>query len=131
MTAAAPRPRTLIVDDTPLNLKLLSALLVANGFPVTTATSAEEAAPLLAAERFELLLLDLRLPGMDGLAFARQLRADPVHARLVIVAVTANAMKTDEAAAFAAGCDGFVTKPIDTRTLVARLAALLGARALE
>lgn len=120
-----PRPRTLIVDDTPLNLKLLSALLAANQFPIATATSAEDAAALLATEDYGLLLLDVRLPGIDGLALARQLRADARHARLVIVAVTANAMKADEAAALDAGCDAFVTKPINTRTLVATLDALL------
>jgi CheY-like chemotaxis protein len=121
----ASRPRTLIVDDTPLNLKLLSALLGAHGFPVTTATSAEEAEALLGSGGFGLLLLDVRLPGVDGLTLARQLRATAAYDALVIVAVTAHAMKADEAAALDAGCDGFVTKPIDTRRLVPMLVELV------
>jgi CheY-like chemotaxis protein len=99
-------------------------LLRANSFDVDTAESAEEANDKLAAKPFDVLLLDLRLPGMDGLELARLLRADPKHRALVIVAVTANAMKTDEAAALQAGCDAFVTKPIDTRALVPMLRRL-------
>jgi CheY-like chemotaxis protein len=121
----AGRPRTLIVDDTPLNIKLLAAVLGANGFPVTTATSAEEAELLLAEASFGLLLLDVRLPGADGLTFARQLRANAAYDALVIVAVTAHAMKADETAAIEAGCDGFVTKPIDTRRIVPMLLELV------
>ncbi|MEO8845468.1 MAG: response regulator [Kofleriaceae bacterium] len=117
--------QALIVDDTPLNLKLLRTLLTANGFQVQTAGSAEEALQLLAAKRFGIMFLDLRLPGMDGLALARMLRGDPVYNKLVIVAVTASAMKTDEAAALAAGCDAFVTKPINTRALVPFIVTLL------
>ncbi|HEY1552871.1 MAG TPA: response regulator [Kofleriaceae bacterium] len=116
--------RALVVDDTALNLKLVAALLRANSFDVDTAESAEEANDKLAAKPFDVLLLDLRLPGMDGLELARLLRADPKHRALVIVAVTANAMKTDEAAALQAGCDAFVTKPIDTRALVPMLRRL-------
>lgn len=116
--------RALVVDDTPLNLKLLVALLRANGFTVESSETAEEARDKLAATPFDVVLLDLRLPGMDGLELARRLRTDPAHRGIVIVAVTANAMKTDEAAAYAAGCDAFVTKPIDTRALVPLLRKL-------
>jgi CheY-like chemotaxis protein len=118
----------LIVDDLPLNQKLLSALLVAHGFGVQTADTAEAAIDLLTATAFAVLLLDLRLPGMDGLTLARTLRASPAHRELVIIAVTANAMKSDEAAAIAAGCDAFVSKPINTRTLVPLVTQLLTAR---
>lgn len=117
--------QALVVDDTPLNLKLLETLLAANGFEVQTATSAEAALELLVAKRFGILFLDIRLPGMNGLALTRMLRADPVYKKLVIVAVTASAMKTDETSALAAGCDAFVTKPIDTRTLVPFVVDLL------
>ncbi|HEX4450946.1 MAG TPA: response regulator [Kofleriaceae bacterium] len=116
--------RALVVDDTPLNLKLVVALLRANGFAVESAESAEQARDKLAEAPFEVVLLDLRLPGMDGLELTRCLRADPAQRGLVIVAVTANAMKTDEAAALEAGCDAFVTKPIDTRALVPLLRKL-------
>lgn len=112
-----PGTPVLIVDDTPLNLKLLSMLLVAKGYDVQTATSAEQALEVLPVFKPRLLLLDIRLPGMDGLTLARQLRADPAHADLVIIAVTASAMKGDEQEVLAAGCDAYVAKPIDTRTL--------------
>lgn len=115
----------LIVDDTPLNLKLVAAILRANHFTVTAVASAEEAMTTLGVARFELLLLDLRLPGMDGLAFARALRDMPQHREMKIVAVTANAMKSDEADALAAGCDAFIPKPINTRTFVPQLRELL------
>jgi CheY-like chemotaxis protein len=120
--------RTLIVDDLPLNLKLLTTLLRAHKFAVSTAMSAEEAKTLLASEKFELLLLDIRLPGMDGLTFAKLLRADPTYEGMTIVAVTANAMKNDEALAVAAGCDGYVTKPIDTRRFIPYVTDLLAKR---
>jgi CheY-like chemotaxis protein len=117
--------RALVVDDTPLNLKLITALLRGNGFEITTAESAEVARDLLAAQSFDLLLVDLRLPGIDGLTFTRALRADPAYANLIIVAVTAHAMNSDREAALAAGCDAFVTKPIDTRALVPLMRSLV------
>jgi len=115
----------LVVDDTPINVKLIAALLKANGFAVTIATTGEDALEVVKRAEFRLVLLDLRLPGIDGLTVARTLRADPVHQQLVIVAVTASAMKTDVAAALDAGCDAFVSKPINTRTLIPTLRDLL------
>ncbi len=112
----------LVVDDTEMNLKLLTVLLSARGYQVQSATSAEEAVPLLGATDFACLLLDLSLPGMDGLTLARQLRRDSSYDELVIIAVTANAMKGDMEAALAAGCNAYVTKPIDTRTFPALVA---------
>lgn len=122
--------KVLAVDDTPLNLKVISKLLVSKGYDVTTATSAEEALETLITLKPELLLVDLRLPQgkMDGLSLVRIVRADPMHAGMVIVAVTASAMKGDDTVALAAGCDAYVTKPIDTRTLPDYLASLLSAR---
>jgi CheY-like chemotaxis protein len=125
VTGAAPGAPILVVDDNPTNLKLLTYLLAANGHQPRTAGSAEEAQTLLATFRPRLVLLDLQLPGLDGLGFARALRADPRTRDLVIVAVTAHAMKGDEEAALAAGCDGFIPKPIDTRALPGRVAEYL------
>ena len=122
MTAELP---VLVVDDAPVNVKLMTALLQANGFAVTVATSGEAALDVLRTAEFRLVLLDVRLPGIDGLTVARALRADTRHRELTIVAVTANAMKTDVAAALDAGCDAFVSKPINTRTLVPMLLGLL------
>lgn len=122
MTAELP---VLVVDDTPVNVKLMTALLEANGFAVTVAITGEAALEVIPTAEFRLVLLDVRLPGIDGLTVARTLRADPRYRQLVIVAVTASAMKTDIAAALAAGCDAFVSKPINTRTLVPTLLGLL------
>ena len=115
----------LVVDDVPVNVKLLTTLLRAHGFTVESADSAETALPLLDTGEFGALLLDLRLPGMDGLTLARELRSRPLHEDLIIIAVTANAMKRDQEAALAAGCDAFVSKPINTRTLVPMLTSML------
>ena len=115
----------LVVDDTPINVKLLTALLKANGFAVTIATTGEAALELVEQTAFGLILLDIRLPGIDGLTVARRLRADPRHRQRLIVAVTASAMKTDVAAALDAGCDAFISKPINTRTLIPTLQGLL------
>jgi CheY-like chemotaxis protein len=117
----------LVVDDTPINVKLVTALLKANGFAVTIATSGEAALELVNTAEFQLMLLDLRLPGIDGLTVARTVRAGS-HQQLVIVALTASAMKTDVAAALEAGCDAFVSKPINTRTLIPMLLDLLARR---
>lgn len=107
----------LIVDDNPQNLKLARILLEDLGYVTRTAMNAEEALAVLAEFRPRLILMDLQLPGMDGLELTRQLKRDPAHAAIAIVALTAYAMKGDDAKAFAAGCDGYVTKPIDLDVL--------------
>jgi CheY-like chemotaxis protein len=104
----------LIVDDNPQNLKLARVLLASEGFAVRTAVDAEDALRVLDSFSPQLILMDLQLPGMDGLTLTRQLKEDPARRHIVIVALTAYAMKGDEAKAIAAGCDGYVTKPIDT-----------------
>lgn len=106
--------RILIVDDNAQNLKLARVLLVGEGFEVRTATDAEEALTTLETFMPSLILMDLQLPGMDGLELTRRLKADPVRNHIVVIALTAYAMKGDEEKARAAGCDDYVTKPIDT-----------------
>jgi CheY-like chemotaxis protein len=116
----------LIVDDNPANLMLLQFLLQKHGHQVRAVADAEQAlAALEAGYAPRLVLLDLRLPGMDGLALTRKLRAGAATRDVPIVAVTAHAMRGDREAALAAGCDGFVTKPIDTRTLPEVVAGFL------
>ena len=117
----------LVVDDNPVNLKLLRITLAVAGYDVRTATDAEQATSILASFRPRLILMDLQLPGMDGLELTRRLKADPSTHGAVILAVTAYAMKGDEQRALAAGCDGYVTKPIDTRTLATTVARYLDA----
>lgn len=109
--------RILVVDDNVTNLKLIEYLLKAKGYDVLTAIDAESALEAVRAKRPSLVLMDLQLPGMDGLELTRQLKSDPSTRDIVIVAVTAYAMKGDEQRALDAGCDGYVAKPIDTRAL--------------
>jgi CheY-like chemotaxis protein len=118
MSGATPAGEPiLIVDDNEVNLKLARVLLQASGYAVRTATSAEEAVELLGAFHPRLILMDIQLPGTDGLTLSRRLKADPATRGIVILALTAYAMKGDEERVRAAGCDGYVSKPIDTRTL--------------
>jgi CheY-like chemotaxis protein len=107
----------LIVDDNAANLKLARVVLAGEGYDVYTANDAEEAAHAIASYKPRLILMDIQLPGMDGLELTRRLKANPEHSDIVIVALTAYAMKGDEEKAKVAGCDGYVTKPIDPDTL--------------
>jgi CheY-like chemotaxis protein len=107
----------LIVDDNPTNLKLVAYLMSASGYEVTTALDADAALAAIARNRPRLILMDLQLPGVDGLELTRRLKSDPTTRDIIVVAVTAYAMKGDEAKAVAAGCDDYITKPIDTRAL--------------
>ena len=107
----------LVVDDNPQNLKLARVLLSGEGFDVRTAVDAEDALQVLATFTPRIILMDLQLPGMDGLSLTRQLKADPATKSIVVIALTAHAMKGDAEKARAAGCDGYVTKPIDTEAL--------------
>src|SRR6266478_9782903 len=118
----------LIVDDTPVNLKLTRILLLNEGYKVLTAASAEEALELLRGYRPRLILADIQLPGMDGLEMTRRIKQDPATRDITVVALTAFAMKGDEQKAIEAGCDGYITKPIDTRTLGSRIREYLERR---
>ena len=109
--------RVLIVDDNPTNLKLVAYLVKASGYEVETAGDAETAMSAIRARPPRIVLMDLQLPGVDGLELTRQLKADPATKDIAIIAVTAYAMKGDREKAFEAGCDDYVTKPIDTRAL--------------
>jgi CheY-like chemotaxis protein len=106
----------LIVDDSADNLKLTQILLELEGYQVRTAQDAEEALAVLETCEPELILMDVQLPGMDGLELTRRLREQPRWRDTPIVALTAYAMKRDEENARRAGCDGYIAKPIDTRT---------------
>lgn len=107
----------LVVDDNEGGLLLASAVLQREGFRVDSAGSAEEVLERLSARAPDLILMDVQLPGQDGLSLTRQLKADPATASIPIVALTAHAMATDREQAMAAGCIGYISKPIETRTL--------------
>lgn len=124
----ATRPlRVLVIEDTPLNLELASDLLEAAGYIAIGATSAEAGLDLARTERPDLILMDLSLPRMDGLAATRALKADPATRDIPVVALSARAMPEDREQALAAGCAGYLTKPIDTRAFGPRIAGLLAA----
>lgn len=120
-----PGEPALIVEDNAASLKLLHFLLARQGYDVRTAADAEEALMLLQDWQPRVILLDLQMPGMGGLELTRRLKADPSRKGIVIVAVTAAAMKGDDRTALVAGCDAYVSKPIDTRTLPILVAELL------
>lgn len=120
--------RVLVVDDHDLNLKLMTYVLATEDCEVVTALDATRALALLQGSPFDLVLLDLQLPDMDGLALTRVLRANARTASLSIVAVTAYAMKGDEERALAAGVDHYVTKPISKDALRALVRRLLSSR---
>ena len=117
--------RILIVDDNSVNLKLATDVLEMEGYAVEKAVDAEQAQELLKSATPDLILMDIALPGMDGLTLTRKLKADERLKDVPVVAMTAFAMKGDEQKALAAGCDGYITKPIDTRKLPQQVAAYL------
>jgi CheY-like chemotaxis protein len=121
--------RILIVDDNPVNLRLAAEVLELGGYAVAKAIDAEQAQEMLRGQPPDLILMDIALPGMDGLALTRKLKADERLKHIPVVALTAFAMKGDEQKALAAGCEGYVTKPIDTRDLPRRVAEILGRKA--
>jgi two-component system cell cycle response regulator DivK len=115
----------LIVDDNAINLKLVRILLTGEGYTVRTAEDATEAIAVLREFHPRLILMDIQLPGVDGLELSRRLKAVRATSDIVIVALTAYAMKGDEDRALSAGCDGYLAKPIDTRTFPRQVAAWL------
>src|SRR6185369_10665 len=117
--------RILVVDDNATNMKLVSYILSARGYEVRTAADAQQALAMVETFQPRLILMDLQLPGMDGFEATRRLKGDPRTRDIVVVALTAYAMKGDEEKARAAGCDGYISKPIDTRGLPGRVAGYL------
>ena len=111
-----PGESILIVDDNPINLKLVKVLLSIEGYQIYTAGDAKEAKDVLSRTQPKLILMDIQLPGIDGLELTRQLKRDPKYKDIIILAITAYAMKGDKEKALAAGCDGYIAKPIDTET---------------
>ena len=112
----------LLVEDHPTNLQLAAFLLQAAGFQVVSATTASEGIARARSDQPALILMDVELPGLDGLSATRQLKADPVTAAIPVVALTANAMRGDQEKCLAAGCVGYIAKPIRAREF-ARLVA--------
>jgi len=118
-----------VVEDNPANMKLISELLRARGFTVLEAVGAEEALAKVRRIKPHLIVMDIQLPGMDGLACTRELKKDPSTADIPTIALTAHAMKGDEERAREAGCVAYISKPIDTADFARQIEAILGAGA--
>ena len=126
-TAAACRggESILVVEDNPANLRLAREILAARGYRVLEAASGEEALDTLRYIHPDLILMDLQLPGMDGLTVARRLKGDPATRHIPTVALTAHVMAGDDSRALEAGCVGYIPKPIDTLSFPQRVAEIL------
>ena len=121
-----PGKNILLVEDNPVNRRLAVFLLRSQGYDVREATTALEALEILQTEHPDLIVMDIQLPGMDGLEATRKLKEQRATADIPVVAVTSYAMKGDREKALAAGCAGYVTKPIDKNIFIQEVAAHLG-----
>jgi CheY-like chemotaxis protein len=121
--------KILVVDDNATNMRLMRVVLETQQYEVYEAFDADQAINLLDRIVPDLILMDITMPGMDGLTLTRQLKADPRFKAIPVVAVSSLAMKGDDAKALAAGCDAYITKPIDTRRLPGQVLEWIGAGA--
>ena len=119
--------RVLIVDDSEMNIAIAQVVLLAEGFELDTAADGLEALQKVASFAPDLILMDIQMPGKDGLEVTRELKADPATRHIRIVAFTAFAMRGDEAKMRAAGCDAYLSKPIDVKAFGAQVRACLQA----
>ena len=122
-----PERTVLVVEDDHLNMKLMRSLLGLGGYRVLEATDAETGLQLAAEHRPDLILMDVQLPGLDGLSATRRLKEDPDLAGIPVIALTGLAMDGDREKAFQAGCRDYISKPINTRNFLASLGQLLTA----
>jgi len=120
-----PKKHILVVDDNPRNLKLAFDVLEDAGYEVVEAADAEKAQIMIDRNLPDLILMDIALPGMDGLTLTRKIKANERTKHIRIIALTAFAMKGDDRKALAAGCDGYITKPIDIHQLQVQVAEIL------
>ena len=128
MVSPEPQKTLLVVDDEPQNVELLRMIVEDSELPVrfVTATNGAEALSQVRALRPDLILMDLKMPVLDGWAATRALKADPTTAGIPIIALTAQAMRGDLDKSRDAGCDGYLTKPIDLQRVLALLRERLG-----
>jgi two-component system, cell cycle response regulator DivK len=120
------RKNILLVEDNEVNRRLAGFLLRSQGYQVREATTAQAAFEMVDKDRPDLIVMDIQLPGIDGLEATRKLKEQPATADIPVIAVTSYAMKGDREKALAAGCAGYVTKPIDKNIFIQEVAAQLG-----
>ena len=113
--------RSLVIEDQEDNRQIVRDLVTASGYELIEATSGEDGLEAAARERPDLILMDIQLPGIDGYEVTRRIKADPKLSKIPIIAVTSYALSGDDKKAFAAGCDGYVTKPYSPRLLLAKI----------
>lgn len=119
------KEKILIVEDNPQNMRLLKVTLRAKGYTLLEATDGGEALDMTIRERPDIIMMDIRLPKVNGLAVTRKLREIPEFRHIPIIAITAYAMKGDRERVIRAGCDAYLSKPINTRELPGMIAAML------
>ena len=117
--------RVLLIEDNLMNMELATDLLETAGFQVLKAERAEDGIAMAVAQQPDIILMDIALPGMDGLEATRRLKQVPRTAWIPIVALTASAMQGDENKALLAGCCGNIVKPIDTRQFASKVAGFM------
>jgi CheY-like chemotaxis protein len=119
------KAQVIVIEDNEIHLRLVGDLLLAHGLDVLRPTDPLEALPLIEKSNPDLVLLDISLKEINGLEIARKLKANPLTARIPVVALSAHATKRDEENALAAGCAGFIVKPIDTRLFPGQVTSFL------
>ncbi|GLK84743.1 response regulator [Ancylobacter defluvii] len=119
-------PTILLVEDNEMNRDMLSRRLLRNGFEVLLAVDGQQGVDLASSRRPDIILMDMSLPVLDGWEATRRVKANPDTAAIPVIALTAHAMEQDRAAAMAAGCDDFDTKPVELPRLMGKIKALLG-----
>ena len=117
--------KILIVEDNPQNMKVVEMTLRPHGYSLIKATDGEEALKAVSSEEPDLIIMDVQIPKIDGLEVTRKLRQMPAFSHIPIVAVTAYAMRGDKEKAIDAGCDAYLSKPVDTRELPKVVAEML------
>jgi len=123
--------RVLIVEDNPIGLELLTELVQAEGHRVISAVSGSQALSIARAERPDLILMDIQLPGMDGLTVTRALKAEPETKEIPVVGISAHVLRDDMDRALQAGCVAYLPKPLDTRRFLDLVIQLLGRELLD
>jgi len=113
--------RILVIEDQEDNRQIVRDLVTASGYELIEATTGEEGLEVAAREQPDLILMDIQLPGIDGYEVTRRIKANPKLRKIPIIAVTSYALSGDDKKAFAAGCDGYVTKPYSPRLLLAKI----------